>query len=109
MVAPRGSNFSGGEKQRLSIARAILRNSPILLLDEPTSALDSENEAKIAHTLDKFCENRTTLVVAHRLSTVRNADTIMVMQQGNIVESGTHNDLIDKGGIYSELAKLQLN
>ena len=109
MVAPRGSNFSGGEKQRLSIARAILRNSPILLLDEPTSALDSENEAKIAHTLDKFCENRTTLVVAHRLSTVRNADTIMVMQQGNIVESGTHNELIDKGGIYSELAKLQLN
>ncbi len=109
MVAPRGSNFSGGEKQRLSIARAILRNSPILLLDEPTSALDSENEAKIAQTLDRFCENRTTLVVAHRLSTVRNANTIMVMQQGNIVETGTHNELIAKGGIYSELAKLQLN
>jgi ATP-binding cassette, subfamily B, bacterial MsbA len=109
MVAPKGSNLSGGQKQRLAIARAILRDAPILLLDEPTSALDSENEAKIANTLNEFCKNRTTLVVAHRLSTVANADKILVMAQGEIIETGTHQELIELGGQYAELAKLQLH
>lgn len=107
-VAPKGSNFSGGQRQRLALARAILRNAPILMLDEPTSALDSENEAKIQISLNEFCKNRTTLVVAHRLSTVANADKILVMANGEIVETGTHNELLEKGGIYSDLAKLQL-
>ncbi|MBN8648410.1 MAG: ABC transporter ATP-binding protein [Caulobacterales bacterium] len=107
-VAPKGSNFSGGQRQRLALARAILRNAPILMLDEPTSALDSENEAKIQISLNEFCKNRTTLVVAHRLSTVANADKILVMANGEIVETGTHNELLAKGGIYSDLAKLQL-
>ncbi len=107
-VAPKGSNFSGGQRQRLALARAILRNAPILMLDEPTSALDSENEAKIQISLNEFCKNRTTLVVAHRLSTVANADKILVMANGEIVETGTHKELLEKGGIYSDLAKLQL-
>ena len=107
-VAPKGSNFSGGQRQRLALARAILRNAPILMLDEPTSALDSENEAKIQISLNEFCKNRTTLVVAHRLSTVANADKILVMANGEIVETGTHNELLEMGGIYSDLAKLQL-
>lgn len=107
-VAPKGSNFSGGQRQRLALARAILRNAPILMLDEPTSALDSENEAKIQISLNEFCKNRTTLVVAHRLSTVANADKILVMANGEIVETGTHNELLKKGGTYSDLAKLQL-
>lgn len=109
MVAPRGSNFSGGERQRLSLARAILRNSPILLLDEPTSALDSENEAKIAKVLDNFSKDKTTIVVAHRLSTVRNANVILVMKDGEIIERGRHDELIEQGGQYADLAKLQLN
>ena len=109
MVGPRGASLSGGERQRISLARAILRNAPILLLDEPTSALDSENEAKIAKSLAEFCKNRTTLVVAHRLSTVRGADKILVLSQGKIAESGTHDELIAKNGLYAELAKLQLS
>ncbi|KAF0112840.1 MAG: ABC transporter-like protein [Hyphomonadaceae bacterium] len=109
MIGPRGASLSGGERQRISLARAILRDAPILLLDEPTSALDSENEAKIAKSLAEFCKNRTTLVVAHRLSTVRGADKILVLSQGKIAESGTHNELIAKNGLYAELAKLQLS
>lgn len=109
LAGPRGASLSGGERQRLSLARAILRDAPILLLDEPTSALDSENEAKIAKSLEIFCKNRTVLVVAHRLSTVRNADKILVLSEGKIAESGTHDKLIAKGGLYAELAKLQLN
>ena len=109
MIGPKGASLSGGERQRLSLARAILRDAPILLLDEPTSALDSENEAKIAKSLEIFCKNRTVLVVAHRLSTVRNADKIIVMEAGKIAESGTHDALIKKGGLYAELARLQLS
>lgn len=108
MVAPKGSNFSGGQKQRLALARAILRDAPIILLDEPTSALDSETEAKIAHSLAIFCKNRTTLVVAHRLSTIANSDKILVMSKGEIIETGTHDELLKQNGQYAELAKLQL-
>lgn len=109
MIGPKGSSLSGGERQRLSLARAILRDAPILLLDEPTSALDSENEAKIAKSLEIFCKDRTVLVVAHRLSTVKNANKIMVMESGKIAESGTHDALIKRGGLYAELARLQLS
>jgi subfamily B ATP-binding cassette protein MsbA len=106
-VGPRGSRLSGGERQRLSLARAILRDSPILLLDEPTSALDSDSEARVQEALDRFAANRTTIVVAHRLSTVRRANSILVLNQGRIVETGTHDQLIAKGGLYRELAALQ--
>lgn len=106
-VGPRGSRLSGGERQRLSLARAIVRDSPILLLDEPTSALDSDSEARVQEALDRFAANRTTIVVAHRLSTVRRANLILVLNQGRIVETGTHDQLIARGGLYAELAALQ--
>jgi subfamily B ATP-binding cassette protein MsbA len=106
-VGPRGTRLSGGERQRLSLARAIVRDSPILLLDEPTSALDSDSEARVQEALDRFAANRTTIVVAHRLSTVRRANLILVLNQGRIVETGTHDQLIAKGGLYAELAALQ--
>ena len=108
-VGPRGSRLSGGERQRLSLARAIVRDASILLLDEPTSALDSESEARIQEALNKFSANRTTIVVAHRLSTVRRADLILVFDQGRIVEQGTHDQLITKGGLYRDLAALQFS
>jgi ATP-binding cassette, subfamily B, bacterial MsbA len=106
-VGPRGSRLSGGERQRLSLARAILRDASILLLDEPTSALDSESEARVQEALDRFGADRTTIVVAHRLATVRRADLILVFDQGRIVESGNHDALIAKGGLYRDLAALQ--
>jgi ATP-binding cassette, subfamily B, bacterial MsbA len=106
-VGPRGSRLSGGERQRVSLARAILRDATILLLDEPTSALDSESEARVQEALDRFAANRTTIVVAHRLSTVRRADHILVFDQGRIVEQGTHEGLIAQGGLYRDLAALQ--
>ncbi len=108
-VGPRGSRLSGGERQRLSLARAILRDATILLLDEPTSALDSESEARVQEALDRYGANRTTIVVAHRLSTVRNADVILVFDHGRIVESGTHDALIAQGGLYKDLAALQFS
>jgi ATP-binding cassette, subfamily B, bacterial MsbA len=108
-VGPRGSRLSGGERQRLSLARAILRDASILLLDEPTSALDSESEARVQDALDAFSANRTTIVVAHRLSTVRRADLILVFDQGYIVERGTHDELISQGGLYRDLAALQFS
>jgi ATP-binding cassette, subfamily B, bacterial MsbA len=106
-VGPRGSRLSGGERQRLSLARAILRDASILLLDEPTSALDSESEARVQQALDTFSANRTTIVVAHRLATVRRADQIIVFDHGRIVERGTHEELVAQGGLYRDLAALQ--
>ncbi len=107
LIGERGITLSGGQRQRLAIARALLRNAPILLLDEATSALDSESETKVQNALQRLMEGRTTLVVAHRLATVMNADRIVVIDGGALVESGTHTSLIAKGGLYARLAKLQ--
>ena len=106
-VMPTAGQFSGGERQRLSIARAILRDAPILLLDEPTSALDAESEAAIRGALDRLARGRTTLVIAHRLSTVLDSDLIVVMDRGRIVERGTHAELLALGGLYADLYALQ--
>ena len=107
VVTSSGSHFSGGEKQRLSIARAILRNAKILLLDEPTSALDAESEAAIKSALDELAKGRTTFVIAHRLSTILDADLIIVMDGGRVVETGTHDELLSNSGLYAELYRLQ--
>jgi ATP-binding cassette subfamily B protein len=107
MVGERGLKLSGGEKQRVAIARTLLKNPPILVLDEATSALDSRTEQAIQETLDKVAESRTTIMIAHRLSTVVNADQIVVLDQGRIVERGTHDDLLDQGGLYAELWQRQ--
>jgi ATP-binding cassette subfamily B protein len=106
-VGERGVTLSGGQRQRIAIARAVLRNAPILLLDEATSALDAESEAKVQQALERIMGSRTTLVIAHRLATVQRADRILVLDQGRIVEEGTHQSLIAKGGLYSRLAGLQ--
>ncbi len=106
-LGERGVRLSGGQRQRIAIARAILRDAPILLLDEATSSLDSESESKVQDAIEALMENRTTLVIAHRLSTVRNADKIIVLDDGLIVASGKHEDLVASGGLYARLAKLQ--
>ncbi|WP_042720140.1 ABC transporter ATP-binding protein [Flavobacterium sp. B17] len=102
-----GGKLSGGQKQRISIARAVLKNPPIMILDEATSALDTESERFVQDALEKMMENRTSLVIAHRLSTIQKADWIVVMEKGNIVEQGTHHDLIAKKGTYQKLVELQ--
>ena len=106
-IGDRGLRLSGGQRQRLALARAILKDAPILLLDEATSALDSESERLVQAALAKFTKNRTTLVIAHRLSTVQNADLICVMEQGTIVETGTHRGLLAEGGTYARLVRSQ--
>lgn len=106
-VGPRGSNLSGGQRQRLSIARAILKDAPILLLDEATSALDTESEQRVQAALERLSEGRTSLVIAHRLSTVRHADWIYVMEGGRIVEEGRHDALVARDGLYARLCKVQ--
>ena len=108
-VGPRGSALSGGQRQRVAIARALLRQSPVLLLDEATSALDAKSEAMIQSALDKLSAGRTTIVIAHRLSTVRNADKIVVMEAGQIAEQGTHDELMANGGSYATLYAMQFN
>ncbi len=106
-IGERGVTLSGGQRQRLAIARAILKDAPILLLDEATSALDAESERKVQTALDRLMEGRTTLVIAHRLATVRSADRILVMDNGLILEEGTHEALLAQGGLYARLARLQ--
>ncbi|MBZ9735889.1 ATP-binding cassette domain-containing protein [Mesorhizobium sp. CA18] len=106
-VGERGVTLSGGQRQRIAIARAILRDAPILLLDEATSALDAESETLVQRALERLMRGRTTIVIAHRLATVLKADRILVMDGGRIVEEGTHQSLVAKGGIYTRLAKLQ--
>ncbi len=106
-VGERGLKLSGGEKQRVAIARALLKNPPILIFDEATSALDSQSEKAIQAELERISVGRTTLVIAHRLSTVMNADEILVLDQGRIVERGTHRALLDRGGAYAQMWALQ--
>ena len=106
-IGDSGNKLSGGQKQRLSIARAVLKNPPILILDEATSALDSESEKLVQDALDKLMKNKTSVVIAHRLSTIQKADMIVVLNKGQIVETGKHKDLMSKEGIYSNLVKMQ--
>jgi len=107
LVGERGVNLSGGQRQRIAIARAVLKNPPILILDEATSAVDNETEAAIQRSLERITKNRTTIAIAHRLSTIRNADCIYVMEQGKLVEWGKHEELLEKQGIYASLWRVQ--
>ncbi|MDZ8184099.1 MAG: ABC transporter ATP-binding protein [Nostoc sp. ChiSLP02] len=107
IVGERGQKLSGGQRQRIAIARAVLKNPPILILDEATSAVDNETEAAIQRSLERITVNRTTIAIAHRLSTIRNADRIYVMEYGELVESGTHEQLLEKNGIYASLWNVQ--
>ena len=106
-IGDSGNKLSGGQKQRLSIARAVLKNPPIMILDEATSALDSESEHLVQMALNNVMKNKTSLVIAHRLSTIQKADNILVLDKGKIIESGNHKDLMDKGGIYTNLVRMQ--
>jgi len=107
LVGERGATLSGGQRQRLAIARAIIRNSPILILDEPTSGLDAQSEKLVFEALERLIEGKTCIVIAHRLATIRKANEIFVVQDGGIAERGTHDELVERNGVYAELAALQ--
>ncbi len=107
LIGERGVNLSGGQKQRLAIARALLKNPSILILDEATSALDTESEKMVQRAIEVLMKDRTALVIAHRLSTVQNADKIIVLEKGEIIEVGSHTDLYNKGGLYRRLYDIQ--
>jgi subfamily B ATP-binding cassette protein MsbA len=106
-IGERGMLLSGGQRQRIAIARALLKDAPVLILDEATSALDTESERKIQAALARLMQGRTTLVIAHRLSTIERADRIVVMRDGAVVETGTHAELVARGGYYSTLHRMQ--
>jgi len=106
-IGDQGNKLSGGQKQRLSIARAVLKNPPIMVLDEATSALDTESEKLVQEALENLMSNRTSLVIAHRLSTIQKADQIVVMQNGEIIEMGTHSELISNNSNYKKLVEMQ--
>jgi ABC-type multidrug transport system fused ATPase/permease subunit len=106
-IGERGANLSGGQRQRVAIARAILRDAPILILDEPTSAVDSESEELLVQALSNLPAGRTTVVIAHRMSTVQRADRILVLESGRIVQEGTHRDLLGEEGLYRRLSRAQ--
>src|SRR5207253_2846555 len=107
MVGERGVTLSGGQQQRIAIARAVIRNTPILIMDEPSSGLDAASEKLVFEALDRLMKGKTSIVIAHRLSTIRNADVIFVVKDGQIAESGNHEKLIEAGGVYAELHDLQ--
>jgi subfamily B ATP-binding cassette protein MsbA len=107
LVGERGVKLSGGQRQRIAIARAILKDAPILILDEATSALDSESERHVQAALETLMQGRTSLVIAHRLSTIEKADRIVVLQKGEVVETGTHGELLALNGVYAQLHQIQ--
>lgn len=107
VLGERGASLSGGERQRLAIARAILMDTPVVILDEPTSALDADSEVVVMDAIEKLTQNRTTFIIAHRLSTARRADLIAVLDQGRVIELGSHDELRARGGVYAKLHAMQ--